>query len=163
MQSPINSIKHFVYQSRANVATGTILGNTIIDAVAAPASGTSAEVIQGAVIKAVYVELWVVGTDVAGTTGIFTLAVEKLPTSVAKMTHAQAVNLGSYENKKNILYTSQGIVGNDFSSSPTPIIRSWVKIPKGKQRFGLGDRIIINIASTAVMDVCGINIYKEYR
>jgi len=43
-------------------------------------------------------------------------------------------------------------------------MRGWYKIPKTKQRFGLGDRLVLQIASqgTDALDFCGFATYKEY-
>ncbi len=79
------------------------------------------------------------------------------------MTLAQSQNLGAYPNKKNILYTTQGILADANDGGPTiPLIRGWIKIPKGKQRMGLDDRIVVNITAVGALRLCGISTFKEY-
>ncbi len=72
--------------------------------------------------------------------------------------------LGTFDNKKNILYTTQGLAPNDGVGQPVAVIRQWFKIPKSKQRFGLGDKIRLAIASRGdgVITYCGFATYKEY-
>lgn len=163
MLAPINTIKHYVQRPSLSLASGTILVHPVVDTVVAPATADPFSVIEGAVIKAIYIEFWIVGTEVAGVTSSFTLVVEKKRDLEPDMTFAQSQLLGAYPNKKNILYSTQGILGSDFAASPVPVIRQYILIPKGKQRFGLDDQFIINIAAINGLQVCGIATYKEYR
>ncbi len=81
------------------------------------------------------------------------------------MTTGQMAALHDYDNKKNILFTAQGLLTpND--GGQVPVLRSWYKIPKGKQRFGLADELVLSIRNnnaTAIdINLCGVIIYKEY-
>ena len=86
-----------------------------------------------------------------------------MPGTAPNATLSDITSMNSYANKKNILYTTQGVLG-DTNSNPIPAMRGWFKIPKGKQRFGLGDKLNLNITSLTAdgMENCGIFIYKEY-
>jgi len=164
MLAPINSIKHYVHRANITVVSGNILNEELIDAVAAPASASAEQVKQGAVIKAVYVESWIQNDGGTGTDNQFNVNLEKIPSGAPAMTFAQSVNLGSYPNKKNILYSSQGVQGASVDGIPAvPVLRNWMLIPKGKQRFGLGDKLVLNISSTGfTLRTCGLATYKEY-
>ncbi len=71
--------------------------------------------------------------------------------------------LGDWDNKKNILHTFMGLL-NDDGSVATPIFKGWIKIPKGKQRQGLGDALKMSIfAPTTDWTICGFFTYKEYH
>jgi len=165
MLAPINSNKHYVHQPRITVTSGTLADIVPVDTVVAPAAAQSNQVEEGSVVKAIYMELWFQSVGLTGTTNTFTAAIEKLPGNTPIMTFAQSLNLGAYPNKKNILYVTQGITGSVSDGSPMmPIYKGWIKIPKGKQRMGLDDRIVLNIsASVQDAQVCGIFTYKEYR
>ncbi len=118
------------------------------------------EVAEGSAIKAVYVELWLIG----GTADqFFTITLEKVPGAGNVQTFTESTNLFAYVNKKNILYTTQGLAPNDGVGQPVPVIRQWFKIPKGKQRWGLNDNLNLNIASRGdgTITVCGFFTYKE--
>ncbi len=118
---------------------------------------------EGAIVKAVYVELWITGS---GIDDFFTIIMAKLEGGFATPSFTNMANLHDYTNKKNILYTTQGLAPNDGVSGPVAIHRGWVKIPKGKQRFGLGDKFIISVAARMPADdnieYCGFATYKEY-
>ncbi len=79
------------------------------------------------------------------------------------MTAAQSAALHAYDNKKNVLYHTQGLT-NDADADAIPFIRQWFKIPKGKQRFGLDDTLLLAVHSQALDHViCGFMTYKEYK
>ncbi len=162
MLAPITSEKHYVPRTSFAVAAGAIANHTIAEGIVLSAVGAAtSDVRTGAVVKNIFCELWVVGTN-AGLECQFNLTVEKIVAGGVAMTNAQSQNLQSYANKKNILYTTQGIVGRTGTNG-VPVIRNWVKIPKGKQRIGLGDRLVINVACNAGdLRICGMFLYKEY-
>lgn len=161
--APINTIKHFVPLASVPIATGAINNHKIAEGVAAPATTLVSDVIQGAIVKAVYVEMWLASNEASGTESQFILTIEKKRATEVDMTNAQALNLQSYFNKKNILYTTQGILNSNTVQGTVPVVRQWIAIPKGKQRFGLADEFLVNIAAVGSLQVCGMTIYKEYR
>ncbi len=163
MQAPINSIKHYVGQPKFDVALGTSTTLEIVDVVAAPVSPDREKVKEGSVIKAIFFEFWMVTNGGVGTSSQFVMTIEKSPSGVIDPAFSDMLNLGGYKNKKNILYSSQGILSSDSVAQAVPLIRDWLKIPKGKQRFGSSDRMLITFASVdSAMSVCGISTYKEY-
>lgn len=164
MVAPINSRKHFVSRPVALVAAAAIANIPIVTSVVASAVNLVNEVIEGSVVKAIWVEMWII-SNAAANTSSFTITLEKVPAGATQMTVAQAVNLMVYPNKKNILYTTQGIVSaNAAGAQVVPVLRQFFAIPKGKQRMGLGDEIILNIFATGgeALNTCGMFIYKEY-
>ncbi len=165
MLSPIMTVKHYVHQTPTVIASGAILNITVANSVVAPATGASNQVQEGSVVKAVYLELWYVGTDATGTTSSFTGAIEKLTqATLGLMSFASSVNLTTYTNKRNLLYVTQAINGTRVDgTNPMPLYKGWIKIPKGKQRMALDDRIMFNVNSIGAGQVCGFFTYKEYR
>ncbi len=165
MLAPINSIKHFVPRTNTSQAIGSVVNLVIADAVSAPASTNTFDVIEGAIIKAVRCEMWIAQGLASGTLTQAVVIVEKVPANQNGATVTNLLNLQAYDNKKNILYTFQGMIGSvESGNQPIPSIREWVLIPKGKQRFGRGDRLIMSITTVSqIMNTCGMFIYKEYR
>ncbi len=161
MRAIITSNKHYVQTSLSTVLAGATLAIVYANAVDAPAAGNAIQVATGSVIKAVFVEMWVRTGDTAPGTSLLTL--QKLPgAATGDMTFAEAIDLHSYDNKKNILYHTQGLI-NDQDADATPFIRQWFKIPKSKQRFGLGDKLTLNVSAQALDNIiCGFATYKEY-
>ncbi len=161
MRSPINSTKHIVQTTLQTVTAGAVLSIPLVDAKALSLVGTGAEEVRsGAVVKAVYVELWLRGQDTSA--GSFVCIIQKCSADSNGATAGEMANLMDYNEKNNILFTSQGLVNHSMDSA-TPVYRAWVKIPKGKQRFGLGETLRWTVlAQTLDVNLCGVTIYKEY-
>ncbi len=160
MRAVIHRTKHPIQWTLQTITPlATLASETIVTAVQSTLANLANEVEEGAIVKAVFVELWVTSDDTSGSSFVATL--EKLPGSGGSMSYAESIDLFSYTNKKNILYTTMGLVGpND--EVPIPLIRQWFKIPKGKQRFGLGDKLVLNISAiTNGLNYCGHALYKE--
>ncbi len=116
------------------------------------------DVEEGAVVKAVYVEMWISGVTLDKTA---TWVILKRPANVAGPTFTEMATLGAYPNKKNILNSGQGIPPTN--GNVMNIYKGWIKIPKGKQRFGLDDKLILTVAAVGTtVNICGIVTFKEY-
>ncbi len=163
MRPVIKSKKHVFQISQGTVGQGAVVNSIPITAIEGT-STTPGQVEEGAIVKACYVEYWV-SQDSASIVGSYTIILYKDPNGLSAATTAQMAALHDYANKKNILFTAQGLLTpND--GGQVPVLRGWYKIPKGKQRFGLTDRLIITIRNnnaTAIdINFCGLVIYKEY-
>ncbi len=160
MKPIIHSTKHYVQQSRSQVGTVALVGIDIIHAVEGTVAAAVDEVVEGATVKAVFVEMWLLDT---ANDGSFVVSLEKIEALAAVMNFTQSNALGTYKNKKNILYVTQGLSPNNGVGNPVPIIRQWFKIPKGKQRFGLQDKLKLNITNNGLNDLefCGFFTFKE--
>ncbi len=161
MRPVIHSVKHYRQIPINQIATGVLESTVLVAAVESTVANTNQEVAEGTLVKAIYVELWLQNQ---GNLGEFIATLTKVPEAGTGPTFAEHANLFSYTNKKNILYTTQGLTPNDAISGPIAVMRQWFKIPKTKQRFGLGDRVILSISNVSSQDLnrCGLSIYKEY-
>ncbi len=158
MRPVVNTTKHIVQFSLSSLAAGAIVPNVLATTAIVPA-GINTQVREGAKISAIYIEMWVQSDDAAAGTVIVTL--EKLPGSAIVMSTAHAANLNDYDNKKNILFTQMGLIPNNVTY-PMNVIKGWIKIPKGKQRFGIEDGLVLNIfAQSNGLTFCGFALYKE--
>jgi len=154
----IHSEKHIVQATLTSVPISTVVSSTIVAVNQDGSVTTPPTVSVGTDVSAVYVEIWVLGEGQQPTT--ITAIVYKTPAGATDIGNTDMANLHSYPNKKNIFYTTQGIVG-DANSTPIPIIRQWIKIPKGKSRFGLGDRLVFSMRGiTETTEYCGQFTYK---
>ncbi len=159
MRSTINSNKHYVQDTLTAIAASVNKNVLIAQSVDAPLANTPSEVRQGCVIKAVYLEYWI--KDDSNVQGNVLVSFVKT-TDLQSPTATDMIALHTYTNKKNVLYHTQGLTNNDTSTA-TPFIRGWYKIPKGKQRMGLGDSLFVCItAQTSGQVYCGFATYKEY-
>ncbi len=163
MKAIINSVKHIVQTSLTTIQEQTALTTGIVNVVDAQPT-TSVEIVVGAVVKAVYLEYWLLGESAQPCTA--TWIVEKVQNNAGAATQTEMQALHDYKNKRNILKSGQGVIG-DSNSNPIPVIREWIKIPKGKQRFALGDSLKFMVSITGQADnggqICGFSIYKEYQ
>ncbi len=147
----------------AQIVSGAVRQIELVQAVAQTAVTNVSDVVEGSLVKTCYIEQWIKSFAAAGEDTKFQLVLEKVPAGAATITFTQMNNLMTYVNKKNILYTSQGVIG-DLTTQSIPIMREWYSIPKGKQRFGLGDVLSLTISATAaVIQTCGLSIYKEWK
>ncbi len=95
-------------------------------------------------------------------TGTSIAILEKLIGDADPPTAADMLALHDYANKKNVLWTHQGL-SSDQNTNAVPVLRGWVKIPKGKQRFGQGDSFELEMLSQVDgFNFCGMAIFKEY-
>ncbi len=162
VRAMVHSIKHY---HQITLSTATTLARNfevLVTAVGRQDANVSNEVTEGSTIKAIYFEMWVIANV---DDQFFTAVVVKSPSGVAGPTFTEMTNLYTFTNKKNILYTTQGLAPNDGVGQPIPLFKGWIKIPKGKQRFGLGDALSFLIASrgSGTLTYCGFATYKEYN
>ncbi len=160
MRPIIHSTKHLVPIPVSSIGTAARENIILCQAVESTVANTAIEIVEGAVVKAVFVELWLNNDGVDGSS-IVTL--EKTMDVGLGPTFAEMASLFTYTNKKNILFTHQGLTSNESIGNPIPVMRNWFKIPKGKQRFGLGDKLVLSISNTSSGNLfrCGIIIFKE--
>ncbi len=160
----VNSIKHFVPYTNADTTSGGLRNTVLINVVAKGAARAAvSNVEEGCKIFGSYVEYWLKGNGASGTDTQFTAVVVLLKSGAVAPTAANMANLQAYTNKKNILYTTQGVIG-DNTTQGVPIIRDRIKIPPGKQRFGLGDSLNLILAPVGQsIQNCGIAVYKEFE
>ncbi len=157
MRPKVHTEKHIVQNSLFAVASGAITNTVIANSVAVPVGAN--QVREGCSISAVYIEMWLTSDDTAAGTCIVTL--ERLSGGQPLMTAAVSALLNDSLNKKNILHSQMGLLGPN-TQYPMSVVKGWIKIPKGKQRFSLGDRLVLNMhGQSNGMAGCGFFIYKE--
>ncbi len=159
----IQSVKHYVQFSLATVGNLAVVVNNAATSVNVTAANAVGEVAEGSLVKAVYVEFWVqqasleIGSLVAG--------FYKNEGGQNTITAADAAALGNWDNKKNLLYVTEGLAPEN-DTQILPLYKGWIKIPKGKQRMGLGDILSFFIRNNNPVDdinFCGFFTYKEYK
>ncbi len=142
------------------VTGGTVVNKIIVVGRARDALAAVDDVAEGSLVKAVYLELW--GRAGSTTPASGQMIVQKLSSDTSNPTTTEMAALGDYDNKKNILYTTMGLF-NDQDADAIALFKGWIKIPKGKQRFGLNDKLNFSIFSPTIdLQICGFATYKEY-
>lgn len=157
----VHTTKHYVQNSLATITASTKSDTIIAETTNVTAANAVQEVREGCDIKAVYIEDWLRSGEVSGGSVICCLYKNTGGSTVFSTTDLAA--MGAAENKKNVFFFSQGLI-NDNNADAIPFVRRYFKIPKGKQRFGLGDRLIWTVFAQGAIDVhrCGFMTYKEY-
>ncbi len=161
MRAPIVSRKHYVQFTQFITSSASVTDHVIAQGVAIQNVNTASEVTEGSVVKAIFLEVWLLTNNT--TAGTFVCAVMKSPVNSQAPTFSEMTTLDAFENKKNILFVSQGVLAPN-GGNPTPVLRQWIKIPKGKQRIGLTDRLRVVIAAIGSQDTvgCAFYTYKSY-
>ncbi len=161
MRPVINSLKHIIQTTPQTTAAAAVGKITICEGVALADVTTAAEKVRaGAVVKAVYCELWITGdgTEQSSATWLFRVR----PPGEGNMSFAEANAMNAFIGKNTILQSGQGILPPN-TQHPMSIFKGWIKIPKGKQRIALGTQLeIVTSSITNGHVVCGLFIYKEY-
>ncbi len=157
----VHSRKHYVQKSLSTITGSAILDFGLATAVEQGSTTAVEHVVEGNSIKAIFIEMW---TRAAGASpGSVLITLYKRGSGATSLTTAEAAALGDYDGKKNIIYHTQGLI-NDNDADAIPFVRQWFKIPKGKQRMGLGDKWSLSIFAQGAIDtiICGFATYKEY-
>ncbi len=159
MRPRVHAEKHIVQRSLGAIAAGAIDNFDFAIGVSLPTAGNSVHVREGSTISAVYFEMWISGDDATQSSAIIT--VEKLSGSSTAMTTTESAALNAYDNKRNVLHTQMGLIPPDIQY-PMASVKGWIKIPRGKQRMSLGDRLTLNIhGQSNGVSFCGFILYKE--
>jgi len=157
----INSEKRIRQVSLTNVSPLGVGREFIAEVKRDPNLSDPTEIAVGTVIKAVYIELWLLATSQQPNTSV--VAFLKATNGSDGPIPSEMLNLNAYGGKKNIFEMHQGLTG-DANTNSSPFFRGWVKVPKGKQRFGLGDNLQIAITPiTEDIQYCGVFIFKAYN
>ncbi len=165
MRAIINTVKHYVQRSNLAIASGAAASTIVAAAVSNTALPSATHhVKEGSVVKAIYLEYWLKGTGASDADTQFNLVFFKNPGGANDMSVSDSLNLMAYDNKKNIFFSSQGVIGGVGGGQSIPVVRQWFKIPKGKQRMGLNDELTVFVGSTGEsVQLCGQAIYKEMQ
>ncbi len=157
----VHSKKHYVQNSIRTILASADEEVVLVEAVKVEDVSAARHVIEGSTVKAVYIEHWIRSSEAAP--GSFICAIYKAPVGVTVFSTGAMAALNNADNKNNILFSAQGLV-NDQNSSALSVYRGWVKIPKGKQRFALGDRFVLQTFAQGAIDLvaCGLSTFKEY-
>ncbi len=160
---PVQRIKHVV-----DLQGGATLGNqtnqTLIKAVDAPVLANTDEVITGAKVNGIYLNIEVVATSGTALNNVY-LAVFKNPGSNLSNPVPNAV--GIEDNKRFVIHQEMKMMQKfdaDVASNPRILFNGVIAIPKGYRRMGPNDILSVSILSPgANIDWCIQCHYKEFR
>ena len=154
---PVHTKKHYVTLS------GSANANAISQLTIAAGDSTNnrSGVERGAHVKNIYLEFWVSSHDTSvSAADFFAVMVAKYEAGDAGPTATNLVDPGGWHNRKNILFYSRGL--HSSVQTPVPVLRNWIKIPRGKSRLGEDDVLALHVTSNKSYAYCGFTTYKEY-
>ncbi len=135
----INSIKNVVDVTATTSATTT--ARTIVLAKATPVNTNQSEVINGCIIKAIWVSFDVCGIAASGVLQRTALYIIKNPG--ANLTGPGALVVGTSNEKKFIFRQWQYMTMRNQDGNNPNHWEGWLRIPKRYQRFGTDDKLDI--------------------
>ncbi len=155
---PINSVKNIVDTTQLIVAAGVT--STVDLAVGVNAyAGAVTDVPIGAKVMSIYLFVQIQQNAVNSNVDWY---VAKGPAASITALPVPGVTGGSIE-RKYILHEEKGIPGPMNNGSPPLTFRGVIRIPKGRQRFGEGDKCTVKLRGAAAYDFCLKAIYKFYQ
>ncbi len=112
MRPVVITIKHYINNENQQTAAGAINALELIQGVGQTAVVNAQDTVEGSRISAVFIEHWAKSFAAAGEDVKFQFCLEKVPAGATAITFAQMNALMGYVNKKNILFFSQGVLGD---------------------------------------------------
>ncbi len=153
MRPVINTRKEIV--DAVNLGVGAGMTTTIVLATTVnDYTGVTGTVEVGSVIKWVYLFCQILPT--AGTSNV-DFYIAKLPAGVVTPTPGAT---GGTPGRKYILHEEKGIPGNAADGAYPLTFKGVIKIPRGRQRMGEDDRIVLLVRGADIYNQCSKAIYK---
>ncbi len=155
----INSIKNVENVVFAIAASTNQIRNL---AVAGDVHDTAVQnsVIQGSIIKAIWLEFWYYGLSANETNDIVDIYIFKNPGN--NLTPPNPGTIGTSNEKKFVFKSWKGLAALKSNGGMPYFWRGWIKIPKRYQRMGTDDRLQLVIRSPTTGNMCINAIYKWY-
>ncbi len=127
-----------------------------------PALANTGQVVAGATVNTIYLEIWMYGNAVAGINSPVTWMLAKNPGN--NLTLPDPALAGADDNKRWIFAMGKGLLGNSANGQPGYLIRGWFSLPKRMRRQGFDDEIQLIIKNDTANDInlCELAIYKWY-
>ncbi len=153
---PINSVKNIVDSTLIGQGAASVvevaLGTAVNDY-----TGASATIPIGAKVSSIY--LFVQLLPATGTANVDWYFMKR-PSGIGAPVPGAT---GGDNARKWILHEEKGIPGNAADGAYPLTFKGVIKIPKGRQRWGEGDNMFVNLRGTDVWNACVKCIYKFYQ
>lgn len=157
---PINSVKNIVDGTFIGVAASVTTNVLIGDGVNTYAGGTT-EIPIGAKVRSVYLFFQIQPQAAQGNVDAFFFKAS--PTEATALLAVTPGVTGGSTSRRFILHEEKGIPGIYNNGASPHTFRGVLKIPRGRQRIGEGDKIYLRIRCSTAYDACVKVIYKFYQ
>ncbi len=168
---PVNTVKHvFDTSTLVSAITNTVLG-TVINTVDNAVLANAADINTGSKVSSIFFVIYVYseGGELASEIPLVDFYFLKNPGNAWGAFNATNLptpgGTGSHINKRHILHEEKGLAGGgNVSLTGVPMVfKGVVRIPRGRQRFGIADTFIVAIRTNFISKVCMKAIYKEVK
>lgn len=162
MRPIIHRIKHII-DAEGGLSAGLQSVTPLIATVDAPVLNSTTQNETGGKVHGIYLHVEVSHTSVSGRPNVY-LAIMKNPGD--NISTASLINsLGDSDTKKFFIHQEMIMMSGDAGNGlPRPLFNGVIKIPKGYQRNGPGDKLyLILLSPTVDADFCMQCHYKEFR
>jgi len=157
---PVNSVKHIV-DTQGGLGAGTQQKDVLIKSVDAPVTGNTSEVLTGAVVNWIFLNVQVAASSTAALANVY-MYVLKNPG--ANFTPSGPNVIGASDMKKFVIHQEMIMTEKNTTAIPRTLFKGVIKIPGSYRRFGVKDELQLILLSPGVtMDYCHQCIYKEIR
>ncbi len=162
---PVQRVKHII-DAEGSVDDTPIISVVLVQASDTPVIGSVTQVITGAKVHGIYLHVEVSHTSGTGRPNIY-MMIFKNPGGNLSNGSFVPKGEGAFDNKKFVMHQEMILMSGDAGNGlPRPLFNGVIKIPRGYNRFGPGDQLVMNIVTgTAgvVADWCLQCHYKEFR
>ncbi len=156
---PVNSIKNIAYVETS--ITSTIRQDTLVKALANPASTNVTEVENGCSVKNIWISFDICGTGTSGTNNVFAAYMIKNPG--ANIVSPNPKTEGGSNEKKFIFKEWSAMVMSTADGNVPYHWEGWVKVPRQYQRMGTDDQIRFVCLITSTGHLALQTLYKWYK
>ncbi len=157
---PINRIKHVVDSQNATAA-GTQASFNLIVSADNPGLANTAQVATGSKVSAIYLRVEVVATTSAALPNCY-MIVFKNPGG--NLSTPAANTVGSNDNKRYVIHQEMLMLQRQDGSNPRTLFNGVIRIPRGYQRAGPNDVLLVALLAPGVaIEFCIQGHYKEFR
>ncbi len=155
---PINSRKEIFDKTDLGVAASTNTDAIVMDTLDdyAGAVNTCA---TGSVIKSVYIFWQGINDSVVSNIDMYIM---KCPSDVFDSRPVPGIT-GGNNKRKYVLHEEKGIPGHVNAGAPPITFRGVIRIPRGRQRMGEGDKIFLRYRSASAANFCVKAITKVFN
>ncbi len=157
---PVKSYKH-VIDIQGGLVAGAQLNSILADAVDAPILTGTASVEVASTIRAIYLKVEAYATTAVALSNIY-MTVMKNPSNALTAPAPNAV--GASDVKKQIIHQEMVMMQQVAEGNPRTLFKGVIRIPRGYQRMGQDDTLLLSLLSPGVAAFFCIQcIYKEFR
>ncbi len=157
---PVNRIKHVVDSQNATAA-GTQASFNLIVSNDSPGLANTAQVLTGSRVSSIFLTVEVVATTSAALSNVY-MIIFKNPGG--NLSTPAANTVGANDDKRYVIHQEMIMMQQQTNSNPRTLFKGVIRIPRGYQRAGPNDVLLVALLAPGVnINFCIQGHYKEFR